>query len=107
SVHARRGLVSALMAVTVAVAGSCAGADPAIEPPAPSPIRIAIINPQSGDFSSLGQWEHKGVKLAVDEANAAGGVDGRRIELSVFDDRGVAGNAAVLAEKVGTAGFVG
>jgi branched-chain amino acid transport system substrate-binding protein len=35
------------------------------------PIRIAIINPQTGDYSPLGKWEHKGVKLAVDQANAA------------------------------------
>ncbi len=106
TVHPWRGLVSALLAVTVAILGGCAGADPAIEPPAPSPIRIAIINPQTGDFSSLGQWEHKGVKLAVDEANAAGGIHGRSIELSIFDDQGVAANAAALAEKVATAGYV-
>jgi branched-chain amino acid transport system substrate-binding protein len=105
-VRARNGLVATLLGGLVAVLSGCAGADASLDPPAPVRIRIAIINPQSGDFSSLGQWEHKGVKLAVDEANAAGGVDGRRIELSVFDDRGVAGNAAVLAEKVGTAGFV-
>jgi branched-chain amino acid transport system substrate-binding protein len=70
------------------------------------PVRIAIINPQSGDFSSLGKWEHKGVKLAVDEANANGGVHGRPIELSIFDDQGVAANAATLAEQVGRAGYV-
>jgi branched-chain amino acid transport system substrate-binding protein len=67
---------------------------------------MAMINPQTGDFSSLGKWEHKGVKLAVDEANAAGGIHGRPIELSVFDDRGVAANAAALADKVAKAGFV-
>ncbi len=104
--RAPRGGVATLLAGLVAVLGGCAGAEPSIDPPAPEPIRVAIINPQTGDFSSLGQWEHKGVKLAVDEANAAGGVHGRPIELSVFDDRGVAGNAAALAEKVANAGFV-
>ena len=105
-VCAWRGLVPALLAGTVALLSGCAGADPATEPPAPPPIRIAIINPQTGDFSSLGQWEHKGVKLAVDEANAAGGVHGRPIELSIFDDQGVPATAAALAEKVANAGYV-
>jgi branched-chain amino acid transport system substrate-binding protein len=99
-------LVPVLLAGMVVVLSGCAEADPAAEPPAPEPIRIAIINPQTGDFSSLGQWEHKGVKLAVDEANAAGGVHGRPIELSIFDDQGVPANAAALAEKVATAGYV-
>ena len=68
-------------------------------------MRLAVINPQSGDFSPLGKWEHKGVKLAVDEANAAGGVNGHRIELAVFDDQGDPAAAAALAEQVGKAGY--
>jgi len=92
--------------VALAVISACGGEPPPPARPAPEPIRIAIINPQTGDFSSLGQWEHKGVKLAVDEANADGGVHGRPIELSVFDDEGVAARAAELAEKVGAAGYV-
>jgi branched-chain amino acid transport system substrate-binding protein len=101
-----RGVAPALLAAAVAVLSGCAGADPAIAPAGLEPIKIAIINPQTGDFSSLGQWEHKGVKLAVDEANAAGGVHGRPIELSIFDDQGVAANAAALAEKVANGGYV-
>jgi branched-chain amino acid transport system substrate-binding protein len=65
-----------------------------------------MINPQTGDFSSLGQWEHKGVKLAIDQANAAGGVRGRPIQLSVFDDHGDAATAISLTQKVGQAGYV-
>ena len=70
-----------------------------------APVRLAIINPQTGDFSPLGKWEHKGVKLAVDEANATGGVNGHRIELAVFDDQGDPAKAATLAEQVGQAGY--
>lgn len=99
-----RAVVSVALLVVVALAG-CTGGEPVADPPQPPPIRIAIINPQTGDFSSLGQWEHKGVKLAVDEANANGGVHGRRIELSVFDDEGIAANAAALAEKVVAADY--
>lgn len=97
-----------VVAATVALVmiSGCGGEPPPPARPALEPIRIAIINPQTGDFSSLGQWEHKGVKLAVDEANATGGVHGRPIELSVFDDEGVAARAAELAQKVGAGGYV-
>jgi ABC-type branched-subunit amino acid transport system substrate-binding protein len=97
-----------VVAATVALVmiSGCGGEPPPPSRPALEPIRVAIINPQTGDFSSLGQWEHKGVKLAVDEANATGGVHGRLIELSVFDDEGVAARAAELAQKVGAGGYV-
>ena len=52
------------------------------------PIKIAVADAQSGQLSSLGAWELKGVRLAVDEWNAAGGINGRQIELGVFDDQG-------------------
>jgi branched-chain amino acid transport system substrate-binding protein len=90
----------------LATVAGCVAGPPAPEQPKPDPIRIAIINPQTGDFSSLGQWEHKGVKLAVDEANANGGVHDRPIELSVFDDEGVGARAAELSQKVADAGYV-
>jgi branched-chain amino acid transport system substrate-binding protein len=91
--------------LVLALAG-CGSGDRPPDGPEPEPVRIAIINPQTGQFSSLGKWEHKGVKLAVDEANAAGGINGRPIELSVFDDQGVAANAAELTDKVAAAGYV-
>jgi branched-chain amino acid transport system substrate-binding protein len=103
---ARRNLFLVSAAMLALAASGCrpGGAEPeALEP---APVRIAIINPQTGEFSSLGKWEHKGVKLAVNEANAAGGINGRPIELSVFDDEGVAANAAALTDKVGAAGYV-
>ncbi|WP_329236509.1 hypothetical protein OG417_32175 [Actinoallomurus sp. NBC_01490] len=36
--------------------------------------KIAVIDAQSGQLSSLGKWEYKGAKLAVDEWNRAGGI---------------------------------
>ncbi|MFE7068708.1 ABC transporter substrate-binding protein [Streptomyces sp. NPDC057620] len=52
------------------------------------PIKVAVVNAQSGQLSSLGDWEYKGAKLAVDEWNEKGGVDGRKIQLKLFDDQG-------------------
>lgn len=69
-------------------------------------IKIANVNAQSGQLSSLGQWEHKGVKLAIDEVNKAGGVNGRQIKLDLFDDQGDPTVGTNLARKVAAEGYV-
>jgi branched-chain amino acid transport system substrate-binding protein len=71
------------------------------------PVKIAIVDAQSGQLSSLGHWEHNGVTLAVDEINANGGVcDGRKITLDQFDDQGDPTTGTTLAQKVATGGYV-
>ena len=64
------------------------------------PIKIALVNAQSGQLSSLGKWEHKGAKLAVDEWNKAGGINGRKIQLDVFDDQGDPTVGTNIARKI-------
>ena len=55
---------------------------------AQEPIRIGAINPYSGPVALYGDEVARGYQLAIDEANAKGGVIGRKIELF----RGDAGN---------------
>src|SRR5215831_10481278 len=70
------------------------------------PIKIALVDAQSGQLSSLGAWELKGAKLAVDEWNAKGGVNGRQIQLDVFDDQGDPTTGTNLARKIASEGYV-
>jgi branched-chain amino acid transport system substrate-binding protein len=70
------------------------------------PIKIAVVDAQSGSSSDLGQFEYRGVKLAVDQANAAGGVDGRKITLSLLDDQGDPTVGTELARKIASQGDV-
>ena len=70
------------------------------------PIKIAVVDAQSGSSSDLGQFEYRGVKLAVDQANAAGGVDGRKIALSLLDDQGDPTVGTELARKIASQGDV-
>ena len=65
-----------------------------------------MVNAQSGQLSSLGQWEWKGAKLAADEWNAKGGINGRKIELELFDDQGDPTVGTNLARKIASEGFV-
>ncbi len=69
-------------------------------------IKVAIIDPQSGQTSSLGDWELKGAKLAIEEINAAGGVDGRQISFTLYDDQGDPTVATNLARKAVSEGAV-
>ncbi|UUT36182.1 ABC transporter substrate-binding protein [Microbacterium elymi] len=64
------------------------------------PIKVAIVNAQSGQLSSLGDWEYKGVKMAFDELNDAGGIDGRQIKYTLYDDQGDPTVSTNLARKV-------
>ncbi len=73
---------------------------------ASGPLKIAIVDAQSGQLSSLGHWETAGAKLAVAEANQAGGIDGREIQLGVFDDQGDPTTGTNLARKISSQGYV-
>ncbi|MFD5626588.1 ABC transporter substrate-binding protein [Streptomyces sp. NPDC127072] len=64
------------------------------------PIKIAVVNAQSGQLSSLGDWEYKGAKLAVDEWNEKGGIDGRKIQIKLFDDQGDPTTGTNLARRI-------
>lgn len=73
---------------------------------ASGPIKIAVVDAQSGSESDLGQFEYRGVKLAVSQANAAGGIDGRKIQLTLYDDQGDPTVGTELARKIAAAGDV-
>ncbi len=42
----------------------------------------------TGAVGAVGQQEHRGMELAVEEINAAGGVKGRKLKLETVDDQG-------------------
>src|SRR6476620_1664810 len=52
----------------------------------PEPIRIAFANSLSGPSAPAGTESLVAMQLAIDEVNAEGGVNGRSIELVLFDD---------------------
>src|SRR5271170_3409387 len=51
------------------------------------PIRIGGCFPLSGPAAVLGQVFHAGAIVGVNQINQAGGVNGRKIELVVRDDK--------------------
>ena len=110
----RLGYPAAALAALVCLAGAACSAPGSSSSPAaagggstPSgPIKIAVVDAQSGSASDLGQFEYRGVKLAVDQVNAAGGVDGRKIALSLLDDQGDPTVGTELARKIASQGDI-
>jgi branched-chain amino acid transport system substrate-binding protein len=72
-------------ALTSAAAAALAGAvaKPAIA--AKEPIQVGYLPALTGPSSSTGIGINRGIQLAVQEINAAGGIDGRQIELITRD----------------------
>ena len=74
----------AVLAVFAAVLGA-GGAATASERRA-ADVNLAMISPLTGPLSFVGQDNRAGALAAVREINARGGVRGRRIRLTIFDD---------------------
>jgi len=77
----RRQVLSGSAAGAVTLASGLAA--PAIA--ANEPIKIGYLPALTGPSSSTGVGINRGTVMAVDEINAAGGIDGRQIELIVRD----------------------
>ncbi|WP_026620799.1 branched-chain amino acid transport system substrate-binding protein (plasmid) [Ensifer sp. WSM1721] len=68
--------------------------------PAMAEIRIGATLSETGPAAFLGDPEAKTLKLLVDEINAAGGVNGEKIELIVYDDGGDPSKARTFATRL-------
>jgi len=94
----------AAVALACAVSGTTLAAEP---------IKIGMSGPFTGGSSSMGVSMRDGVRLAVDEINAAGGVIGRKIELVERDDEAKNERGVQIAQElinkekvVATVGFI-
>lgn len=63
-------------------------------------LRVAFAGPLTGAAAALGQASKKGVELAVELRNAAGGVGGKQVQLAVEDDKGDPNEATNVAQKL-------
>ncbi|GAA4481550.1 branched-chain amino acid ABC transporter substrate-binding protein [Microbacterium panaciterrae] len=70
------------------------------------PIKLGMLAPFSGSESAFGNYMKFGAQLAIDEINAKGGIDGRKLSLEVQDDACDATTAVAAANKLVTDGVV-
>ena len=71
---------------------------------AKDPVKIALVTSKSGGFSTMGADVANGIRFAVEEANAKGGVDGRKIILAEGDDESTPDAGRRVAEKLAREG---
>lgn len=85
-----------VLAVSTFALGALAGASAF----AADTIHIASTSPLTGSAAAYGIETMNGVRLAVEEINAAGGVNGKQIELTEFDDQCDPTPAATAANQI-------
>ncbi len=65
-------------------------------------IVIGHFASMTGSEATFGQSTDNGIKLAVDEINEAGGIDGKKIRLITYDDKGDAREAGTAVTRLTT-----
>ncbi len=81
-------MIITILVLSTVLAG-CAGGGTAPTTAAPaSVIKIGVIGPLTGDYSQYGVAVEEGAKLAAEEINAAGGVNGAMVEIIAYDSKG-------------------
>jgi branched-chain amino acid transport system substrate-binding protein len=73
-------LVVSLLMVAILSLGSLSAAE--------DPLKVGVVLPLTGEEAKFGEIEKNSFLMALDEINAAGGVQGKKIELIVEDDTG-------------------
>ena len=63
-------------------------------------IRVGHFASLTGDTATFGQSTDRGMRMAIEEINAKGGVLGRPIELVTEDDRSITEEARTAAQKL-------
>ncbi len=69
-------------------------------------IKIGLVASLTGDQKPWGDDSQAGVQMVVDEINAAGGVNGKKVELLVQDSASTPAGAKTAAEKLLSSGVV-
>ncbi len=62
-------------------------------------VRIGVFMSLTGSTANFGISSVNGIRMAADEVNKAGGINGKQIELLVEDDRSDASEAATIVTK--------
>ena len=92
--HLIPGLVVAIALITLPALQSCTSTT------SDDVLYIAVVGPMSGQYQEDGEDTVRGVQLYLDQVNQAGGVNGKNVEMIVFDDQNDADLARTRALEV-------
>ncbi len=111
----KRRIAAMLMAGVMALSllAGCSGGDkpqPSGSTEGSDTIKIALIGNTTGDYAQYGIPVINGAKLYIDQLNAAGGINGKKVEVLEYDDKGdgmESVNAFNLAKEKGVTAVIG
>ena len=63
-------------------------------------VKFAVLAPITGNYAEFGKAFEVATKMAADEINAAGGINGRQIILDVYDSKGDATESSDIARQI-------
>ena len=84
----KSGITAGLIAITMTAAPLLAGCGASAATGSSSAIKIGVSAPLTGQFAEDGSFMKQGINLAVKEINAAGGIQGKTLQVSYEDDQG-------------------
>ena len=93
------------LAAMLALASLCAplggatASTTTLDPSLPA-VKIGAAGPYTGDVAKIGLDGLNAIRMAVEDANAVGGIHGRRIEIVEADDAADPSKAILVAEKL-------
>jgi len=88
-------MVTTVVLAVLLLAGGCAQKDTA-----KAPIKIGGLFSITGPNSFLGEPERNSMQLLAEQINAKGGINGRPLELVIYDDEGDEAKAVLNASKL-------
>ena len=94
-------IVSVITVVSCQPAATPTAAPPTeAAPPEGEPIKFGLVGPMTGDAADYGRTQEAGASFAVAEINAAGGINGRPVELVICDDKCDPYEGSMCAQKM-------
>src|SRR5690349_4862652 len=87
----KRILVAVIVSLSLLSACNNSGGD--------NKVRVGVFMSLTGTTANFGISSVNGIKMAADEINKAGGINGKQVELLVQDDRSDASEAATIVTK--------
>lgn len=99
--HRRHAAVAVLAVAGMLLAGCAADASAATSQPSKKgPVTFAVSGPETGIDAEYGGFWKKGFALAVDQINAKGGLDGRRVKLDWYDSQSDPKQSVTVAQQI-------
>lgn len=95
----------AILAGAVATLAFIFAQDAALAQGQKPPVKLGLITPLTGPLASYGKAQELVMKLAVDDVNAKGGINGSPLQLDVQDSSTDPGQAVLLFRKFAGEGY--